>query len=92
MSELTTVVANPVMIKMFAERTKCWMCKHKFSKPVILPVENPHRGKFQPNINGEVLFHIEDTHGVPHDAVTRMVINSVYGIENTLESVYGERK
>lgn len=78
------------MIRVWSERTKCWMCKHRFEKPVLLPVKKPERGKYEPNYNGEVLFHLEDTHGIPHDAVIRMVFNSIYGIENTMQSVYGE--
>ena len=83
--------ANPYMIKMWSERTKCWQCKHKFKQPVILPVKKPERGKLQPNHNPEVLFHLQDTHGIPQEAITRMIFNSIYGIENTMQSVYGER-
>lgn len=81
--------ANPAMIKMWSERTKCWMCKHRFDKPVLLPTEHPEHGKLQPNYNVEVLFHLQDTHGIPHDAVPRMILNSIYGIENTMANVYG---
>jgi len=83
--------AKPEVIKMWAGRTKCWMCKHRFEKPVILPVEIPTPGKLQPNYNTEVLFHLQGTHGVPPEAVTKMIFNSIYCIENTMQSVYGEK-
>lgn len=84
-----TLKANPELLKMWATRDKCWMCKHKFAKPVILPVEKIEHGKFQPNYNVDVLFHMHDTHGIPREAVPRMIFNSIYGIDNTLQSVYG---
>ena len=76
--------ANPNMIKMWSERTKCFMCKHKFDKPVILPVEKPERGKFQPNFNIEYIWHLSDTHGIPDDISRRWIIASIYGLERTL--------
>lgn len=80
----STFQANPVIVKMWSERTKCLMCKHRFEKPFILPVEKPERGKFQPNINVEVLFHLQDTHGLPHETVRSWINGSVYGDELTL--------
>lgn len=85
-----TLKANPDVIKMWSERTKCWMCKHRFEKPVILPVEKVEHGKLRPNFNVEVLWHLQDTHGIPPEGVIKMIINSIYGIENTMQSVYGE--
>lgn len=82
--------ANREMIEIFATRTKCWMCKHKFEKPLILPVKTPEHGKYQPNYNFEVLFHLQGTHGIPKEAVIRMVSNSIYDVKNTMQSVYGE--
>lgn len=83
------VSANPEMIKKWATRNKCWMCKHRFDKPVLLPVENPERGKFQPNFNAEILFHVFDTHGIPDDIVREWIIGSIYGMELT---EFGVRK
>lgn len=85
------LTANPSMIKMWSERTKCWMCKHRFDEPVILAVDKPERGKFQPHYNAKVAFHMQDTHGIPHEAVCKMILNSIYSIENTMQSVYGEK-
>jgi hypothetical protein len=86
------VHADPNVIKLWSTRTKCWMCKHRFSKPLLLPVQLPQRGVLQPHFNVEILFHVNDTHGIPPEAVVKMVSNSVYGIENTLQSVYGLNK
>lgn len=72
--------ANPEVIMMWSKRTKCWMCKHRFDKPVILPVDKPERDKFQPNINADVLWHMSDTHGLPPDIVREWIIGSVYGM------------
>ena len=44
MKEPKRLIANPEMIKLLANRNKCWMCKHKFEKPVILPVEKASAG------------------------------------------------
>lgn len=82
MSEMrTTLHADARIIELFAKRDKCWMCKHKFAKPVILPVEKPIKGKFQPNINNDVLVHLSETHGLPDDTVRDWVHGSVYGLE-----------
>lgn len=75
--------ANPEMIKMWSLRDKCWMCKHKFDKSVILPVDHPVRGKFHPNYNQDILFHMFDTHGLPYDVVTDWIFASIYGLELT---------
>lgn len=75
--------ARPAILKMWSERSKCWMCKHKFAQPVTLSVEKPERGKFQPNINSEVLWHLYDTHGLPPEIVGEWIIASVYGMEKT---------
>lgn len=75
---MTKVKANPNILKMWTERTKCWMCKYKFDQPVILPVEKIVKGKLQPNINVKVLFHLYDTHGLPPDIVRSWIIGSVY--------------
>lgn len=75
--------ARPEVIQEFATRKKCWMCKHRFDKPVFLPVAEPKRGKFQPNINAEVLWHIYDTHGLPPGIVREWLVGSVYGRELT---------
>lgn len=73
--------ANSEVIQMWATRTKCWQCRHKFEKPVVLPVEKPTGGKFQPNINPEVLLHVQETHGIDHKTVRKWVIGSVYGMK-----------
>lgn len=75
--------AKPEMIKMWSERNKCWMCKHKFSKPVILPVDKPTKGKFQPHYNAEVMWHMYDTHGLPPEIVTEWIFGSIYGLKLT---------
>lgn len=86
----TKLQADPAMIKMWSERTKCWMCKHKFDKPVLLPVEKPTRDKLQPNINVQVAVHMMETHGMPtKDYPHNYVFNSIYGIENTFDNLYG---
>lgn len=75
------MIANPEVIELFATRNKCWMCKHRFEKPVLLPVEKPERDKFQPNVNMEILFHLSDTHGLPPETVREWIIGKVYGME-----------
>lgn len=75
--------AKPEIIKMWAQRNKCWMCKHRFEEPVILPVKNPKRGKFQPNYNPHVLWHMYDTHGLPPDTVMEWIMGSIYGAKLT---------
>lgn len=85
----TKLIANPDMIKIWVNRTKCWQCKHKFDEPVLLPVKNPERGKLQPNINAKVLYHMKDTHGVPVEGICTMIFNTIYGIENTMQSAFG---
>lgn len=75
--------ANTEVIKMWATRNRCFMCKHKFEQPFILPVENPQRGKFQPNYNTEILFHLYDTHGLSPDIVRDWIFGSIYSIERT---------
>lgn len=83
------MIANPDMIELFAKRDRCWMCKHKFERPVILPVDKPERGKFQPNINTEVLWHLKDTHGQVPEVVRSWILGSVYGQELTLTGAKG---
>ncbi len=73
-----TMKANPVIIKLFAERKKCWMCKHQFEQPVLLPVKSPERNKFQPNINTKALFHLKDTHGLPPEIVAGWIKGACY--------------
>lgn len=85
----STYKANPNMIKMWSERTKCWMCRHRFTEPVVLPVKQPQRGKFQPNISAEVLFHMSDTHGLPPETVRQWIIGSVYSMELSLFGIKG---
>lgn len=75
--------ANSKMIDMWAKRDKCWMCKHRFGKPVILPTDKPVRGKLQPHYNASVLFHLYDTHGMDPEVVTEWIFGSVYGLELT---------
>lgn len=77
------MTANPDMITVWATRNKCWMCKHRFTEPVILPVKSPKPGKFQPNFNVNVLFHLFDTHGIPNDIVRDWITGSIYGQELT---------
>ena len=89
----TKLVANPTMINMWAKRDKCWMCKKKFDRPVLLPVVEPKPGVLQPNINVEVSYHIMETHGMPTiDYVHNYVFNSIYDIENTMENLYGTNR
>lgn len=71
--------ANPIMIQKWAKRDKCWMCKHRFSKPVLLPVLKAERGKLQPNINAGGLFHLYDTHGLDPHVVREWLVGSIYG-------------
>lgn len=89
----TPLRANYAVLKMWSERNKCWMCKHKFDKPIILPVEKPVTGSLRPNINVDVSVHMVDTHGMPtKDYVHNYVFNSIYGIENTMQNLYGESR
>ena len=83
------MIADPKVIKEFATRTKCLMCKHKFDKPVILPVDSPVHGKFQPNFNVDVAWHIQDTHGIDHATFRHWIVASIYGDELT---EFGSRK
>lgn len=76
--------AQPEMIQMFATRTKCHMCRHKFEKPYILPVEKIEAGKFQPNFNAEVSLHLQDTHGIPYKIFYNWIVGAIYGQELTL--------
>lgn len=78
-----TLKANPSMILMWAKRDKCWQCKHKFEKPVILPIdkEKQRAGILQPNINPEVLWHVQETHGIPAPTTQDWILGSVYGME-----------
>lgn len=69
------------------ERTQCWMCKHRFDAPYVLPVENPEPGRFQPRFNGDALFHMQDTHGLTPDLVTSMIVNSIYELPLTIAAV-----
>jgi hypothetical protein len=73
--------ANSAVLQFWTVRDKCWMCKHRFEKHVLLPVVKKERGAFQPNINIEVLFHLADTHGLPADTVREWIIGSVYNME-----------
>lgn len=75
--------ANPKRIALWSQRDKCFMCKHRFDKPLLLPVEKPQAGKFQPNFNPVYLFHVTETHGIPHDIFREWVIGSIYGMELT---------
>lgn len=75
--------ANPQMIKLWSERNKCWMCKHRFKQPVILPVKQIKPGKLQPNYNTEVLFHLHDTHGQDPETVMDWIFGSIYNLELT---------
>lgn len=72
--------ANPEMIKMWASRTKCLYCKHRFSEPLILPVKKPKRDKLQPHFSAEWLLHIFDTHGYPITNFCGWVFDSIYGV------------
>lgn len=81
--------ANPAMIEKLASRNKCWMCKHKFDKPVLLPVDTLKQGEYQPNVNVEVLFHMSDTHGLPAETVREWIIGAVYGMELVLTGIRG---
>lgn len=73
------VKRGTLVLLTLAERTKCWMCKRAFDRPVLLPVETDDRGQFRPNVNPTVLFHLSDTHGVPADTVYEWIVGSVYG-------------
>lgn len=75
-----TVKANPAVIKVWAERTKCAMCKHRKEEGHILP-----EGKYYPSPSW--LFHYEDTHGFPHDMLHKYIWNSVYGLPNELKNI-----
>lgn len=75
------MTANPTMIQIWATRDKCWSCKHRFEKLVILPVKKIKPGIFQPNINVEVLVHVYDTHGIPPDILRNWIIGSIYDLE-----------
>ena len=81
--------ANPQIIQMFANRTKCHMCKHKFEKPYILPVEKIESGAFKPNFNVEVSYHLQDTHGIPYKTFYNWIAGAVYEQELTLFSNKG---
>ena len=80
---MVRVKANPDIIKMWAQRDRCWMCKHRFKKPVILPVHKPECGKLQPHYNAEIFWHLWDTHGIPDEIAIGWVFGSVYGLELT---------
>jgi hypothetical protein len=85
--------ANPDVLKAWSERTKCWMCKHKFNQPAVLPVKRLQRGASQPNINVGWAVHMMDTHGMPtRDYVHNYIFNSIYGIENTMSNLYGSER
>ena len=88
--------ANPQMLNMFANRNKCFMCKRRFDKPFILPVEKIEPGVFKPNFNAEILFHVSNTHGIPYEILCNWIAGSIYGQEltevgNRAFSVYGEQ-
>lgn len=74
--------ANPGMIKMWAERRKCAMCKHRKDEGHILP-----KGEFYPS--PAWMFHYEDTHGFPHDIAIKFIWNGVYGLPTDLASLSG---
>lgn len=91
MSKLLT--ADPSIIEIWSQRNKCWMCKRRFDRPIILPVGSPARGKLQPNINVEVALHMIETHGMPtRDYVHNYVFNSIYGVKNTMDNLYGRSR
>lgn len=67
------VQAKPEVISMWANLTKCWMCKHRKDEGHILP-----KGEFWPSPNW--MNHYEDTHGLPHDLVIDWIKKSAYGL------------
>jgi len=69
----------PEAIKLWAGRTKCCMCKHRKDEGHILP-----RGEFWPSPSWMV--HYEDTHGMPHDMVIKIIQRSVYGLDLEMNS------
>ena len=75
--------ANQEILKMFATRNKCFMCKRKFDKPFILPVEKNASGVFKPNLNAKVAFHVSDTHGIPYQTFYDWITGSIYEQELT---------
>lgn len=69
------------------------MCKHRFDKPVLLPVSKPTPGRLNPNVNVDVAIHMIDTHGMPtRDYVHNYVFNSIYGIPHTFQNMYGPER
>lgn len=81
MPNKTILTARPEVLMLWSSRTKCVQCKHRFDKPFILPVAQPVAGKFQPNFNTDVLFHMQDTHGIPADVFAEWLTGSIYGQE-----------
>lgn len=77
------MIANPEVIELLSKRDKCWSCRHKFSKSVILPVDKPQRGKYQPNYNPEFFYHLYETHGIPDDIARDWIFGLTYGLELT---------
>lgn len=61
--------------KYFAMRTKCWMCKEKFDKPIYYASGGPRtfsKGKW----NIPWLIHINQTHGIPPDIMAQIVFRN----------------
>lgn len=87
------LIADPLILEMWTKRDRCWMCKHRFDKPILLPVTTPSGGALNPNINVLASIHMMETHGMPtKDYVHNYVFNSIYGIKNTFENIYGNKR
>ena len=84
------LIANPQVLKFWATRQKCIMCKYHFDKPILLPTSEPKRGALRPNINPEVPIHLSQTHGMTHDYIHNAIFLSIYGIEPTFSRLYGK--
>lgn len=41
----------------------------------------PTRDAFQPNFNVEAIFHLSDTHGIPHTISRKWIIGDIYNLE-----------
>lgn len=72
--------ANPLIIKQWAERKKCLMCKHGKDEGHMLP-----RGKYWPS--PAWLFHYQDTHGLDHQDTYMWIFQSAYQTEDGVSAL-----
>lgn len=69
--------SGPSMVAWLTSEHRCLQCKRKFNQPWLVPTDRPWPESLE--INAEIAWHWQDTHGYPVEDLEMIVSGAVNG-------------